>query len=254
MDLNIVQGTAVVAFFVSFLLLMAANRLMGYPLGISRCAMAALLGGIHGGACLIPGFHFLGNPLWLPISIFLMGLIAYGIGMASLRRGVIFCLLQASLWGLTAQDPSPAVILLIALGLAIVSITAFAGRVGNRQFVPVHLRRGAVQLNLTALADTGNTLTDPVTGQSVLVLSREPAMELTGLSQEALSDPVGSMGKLPGLRLIPYRSVGKDAGFLLALRLRDVTIGNKRGAALVAFSPTKLSCDGGYEALTGGVL
>ena len=183
-----------------------------------------------------------------------MGMSAYGIGLSAFRRGVLFCLLQGSLWGITGQDSSPGVMLLGALGLSAAAVVAFAGRAGSRRYVPVQLRRGEVKLNLTALEDTGNTLTDPVTGQSVLIVGRKPAMELTGLSQEALADPVGSMGKLPGLRLIPYRSIGKDAGFLLALRLPDVTIGNKRGAALVALSPTNLSMDGGYEALTGGVI
>lgn len=242
------------AFLVSFLLLMASNRLMGFPPGLLRCALGALVGGIHAGACLVPGLHFLGNPLWLPVSILLMGMSAYGIGLSAFRRGVLFCLLQGSLWGITGQDSSPGVMLLGALGLSAAAVVAFAGRAGSRRYVPVQLRRGEVKLNLTALEDTGNTLTDPVTGQSVLIVGRKPAMELTGLSQEALADPVGSMGKLPGLRLIPYRSIGKDAGFLLALRLPDVTIGNKRGAALVALSPTNLSMDGGYEALTGGVI
>lgn len=252
--MSIVQATAVMEFLVSILLLMAANRLMGYPLGVLRCTLAAMAGGIHAGACLLPGLHFLGNPLWLPVSILLMAAIAYGIDVSAFRRGVLFCLMKLALWGITGQNQTPLVVFLSALGLCILSMAAFAGSAGRRRFVPVQLSRGSVRLNLLALEDTGNTLKDPITGQPVLVVDRDPASRLTGLSPEALADPIGSMGKVPGLRLIPYHSVGKEGGFLLALRLQDVTINGKKGAALVAFSPTKLSYDGGYEALTGGVL
>ena len=48
-------------FIVDFLLLLGTNRLAGFPLDARRCALAAALGGVYGGACLIPGFSFLGD-------------------------------------------------------------------------------------------------------------------------------------------------------------------------------------------------
>ena len=57
---------------------------------------------------------------------------------------------------------------------------------------------------------------------------------------------------MPGLRLIPYRAVGRG-GMLLALRFEDVVIGQKKGRALVAFDPGGLGTEQMYQALTGGV-
>ena len=106
-------------------------------------------------------------------------------------------------------------------------------------------------MRLTALRDTGNSLRDPITGKPVLIVGADIAEKLTGLSPAALRDPVRTMGSLPGLRLIPYRTVG-NTGFLLALRIPSVKIGNRQGSALVAFSPHILGS--GYQALTGGTV
>ena len=60
------------------------------------------------------------------------------------------------------------------------------------------------------------------------------------------------LGPIPGLRLIPYRAVGNAGGFLLAKRFADVTIGDKKQSALVAFAGEGLGNDACCQALTGG--
>ena len=75
--------------------------------------------------------------------------------------------------------------------------------------------------------------------------------KLTGLEREMLRDPVSAMEKLPGLRLIPYKTVG-NSGFLLALLITEAKIGNQQGSAIVAFSPQNFGSK--YQALTGGSL
>ena len=113
---------------------------------------------------------------------------------------------------------------------------------------------------LTALQDTGNTLTDPVTGRPVLVAEgtrMKPLLPSDVL--ELLWDPTAAMerfGQEPWgrrLRLLPYRAVGVDCGFLLAVRCDQVSVGGKDyGGLLVALSPTPVSDGGGYQALFGG--
>ena len=105
---------------------------------------------------------------------------------------------------------------------------------------------------MTALRDTGNTLKDPVTGADVLVVAQQVAEQITGLNSQQLSNPVESIGVIPGLRLIPYRTVGQSGGMLLALRIQKVKIGKQWGSRLVAFAPNGLCADGRYQALTGG--
>jgi hypothetical protein len=106
------------------------------------------------------------------------------------------------------------------------------------------------------LRDTGNGLQDPITGESVLVIGPEAAANLLGLTQSQLQNPVETLKQrtVPGLRLIPYRSVGQPGGMLLGLRIKEVTVGDRRGSVLVAFAPARIGGNEGYQALTGGVL
>ena len=100
--------------------------------------------------------------------------------------------------------------------------------------------------------DTGHSLRDPVTGSQVLIVGADVAQTLTGLSPQQLADPVRCMGKLPGLRLIPYKTVGKSQGMLLAMQMPNGKIGNRTGNILVAFSPQVLDESGKFQALIGG--
>jgi len=104
------------------------------------------------------------------------------------------------------------------------------------------------------LEDTGNCLRDPVTGASVLVVGAQAARLLTGLTQQQLRSPLTTLGTIPGLRLIPYRTVGTGAGLLLAMRFQNVRIGSWQGSTLVAFAPEGLEMGHPYQALTGGLL
>jgi len=117
--------------------------------------------------------------------------------------------------------------------------------------VPVELSHRGKNFHLTALRDTGNGLIDPLTGRGVMVVGPELAKELTGLSAEQLRRPTQSIGRLPGSRLIPYRTVDNPGGLLLALPFSQVRIGSWKGKCLVAFAPEQVG-NGEFEALTGG--
>lgn len=241
-------------FLVDFLLLLGTSRLCGYPARPLRTALAALLGGVYGGLCLLPGLHFLGNVLWRTVSLALMALLAFGVSVSALRRGVVFALLSMALGGVALGLGGSSFWTLVAAagGVCSLCVVGFRGKLEARSYVPVVLSYGGKRLQLTALQDTGNTLRDPVTGRPVLVIAADAAQQLTGLSREQLRQPVESVGALPGLRLIPYRAVGKDSGLLLALRFPEVKIGTWKGSSLVAFAPEGLSPENAYQALTGG--
>ena len=242
-------------FLVDLLLLLGTNRLAGFPHAWGRTVLSAGLGGIYGGACLLPGFHFLGNTLWRLISLALMGVIAFGCNRSALRRSILFALLSMALGGIALGLGSGSFLALIASAalVCIMCVTGFRGRPGSREYTPVELHYGERSVKLLALQDTGNTLCDPVTGQSVLIVGADVAQALLGLSKQQLLCPVETLtaGVLPGLRLMPYRAVGQPGGMLLAMRL-TAQIGNKRGSTLVAFAPEGLDREGTYQALTGG--
>ena len=251
--LDLVMG---LNFLVDFLLLLGTNRLSGFPSGIRRCAAAALLGAVYSGCCLLPGFRFLGNVLWRCVSLGIMGAMAFGCNAGAVKRCAVFVLLSMSMGGIAlsfgrADGCSLVLCALVCLGLCVLS---FGGKVGGREYIPLKITSEGHTVSLLALKDTGNTLHDPVTGEPVLILSPEAAGKLTGLSPEQLRHPMETllMHPVKGLRLIPYHAVGNAGGFLLAKRFADVTIGDRKQSALVAFAAEGLGQGEIYQALTGG--
>ena len=149
-----------------------------------------------------------------------------------------------------------------ALCLAIVRLM-FAGSIQHttRSYETLELRLGENMVSLRALIDTGNTLKDPMTNEPVLVLDWSAAARLlpeSNLREQDFLHPAELMRRLmreyPDLRarLVPYRAVGVSQGLLLAVRCERKGKNGKITPALAAFSPTPVSGDGAYEALTGG--
>jgi stage II sporulation protein GA (sporulation sigma-E factor processing peptidase) len=244
-------------FVVDFLLILSTNRLAGYPPGTGRAALAAVLGGIYGGTCLMPGFRFLGNTLWRLVSLGVIGTVAFGIGKSMVRRLVLFVLLSMALGGIAMGLGRGGLLplLLSASLLSLMCVAGFQGKVGS-SFVPVELSRQGKTLKLIALRDTGNTLKDPLTGESVLVMGAFGARILLGLTPRQVEDPVGTVVSCPGmgLRLIPYRAVGSSCGMLLAARMDQVRIDGKNAGTMVAFTADGLSAEQEYQALIGGAV
>ncbi len=244
-------------FLVDFLLLLGTNRLCGYPIRPGRTAGAALLGGVYAGACALPGFFFLGNLFWRLIFLALMSVIAFGLDRSCLRRGILFVFLCMGLGGVATGmgNADFSEIAAAAAVMLILCFIGFRGRVGSIYSTVTLVHRGKKR-QLTALRDTGNTLKDPISGEPVLVVGADIARDLLGLSIDILKDPICTVeqGKVPGLRLIPYRSVGNPYGMLVALRLDEVWVGKERTGGLVAFAPETIGRGEGYQALAGGAI
>ena len=249
-----VDGVMAINFLVDFLLLLGTNRLSGFPSHKKRLTAAALLGAVYSGVCLLPDFRFLGNLLWRTVSLGGMGAIAFGLGAGALRRCGVFVLMSLALGGLAVCIGRSD---LWGLGLALTGLWclsrfSFQGPVGCRDYVPMEITHAGQTVKLLALRDTGNTLRDPVTGEQVLVIAPWAACRLTGLTEQQLRTPLETMGAVPGLRLIPYRTVGSSGGMMLAMAFDQVQVGNRRGRALVAFAPEGFGNGSVYQALTGG--
>lgn len=245
-------------FLVDFLLLLGTNRLAGYPPGWGRAALGATLGAVYAGGCMIPGFSFLGNFLWRIVSLALMAVIAFGMNRSALQRGAVLVLLSMALGGIAmgANGNNFGMLLLCAGILWLLCRISFRGGVSQREYVTVELSVGEKKAALIALRDTGNTLKDPLTGEQVLVAGANVGMQLLGLTEHQLRHPVETLasGEFPGLRLIPYHSVGQPGGMLLALRFQNAKIGNTYSNPLVAFAPEVLGRGDVYQMLTGGAI
>ena len=244
-------------FLVDGLLLVGANRLLGYPSGWRRCALAALLGGAYAGICMLPEFRFMGNLLWRVVSLAAMSGIAFGWNGSALRRGTVFVLLSMALGGMALGLGSGdfTSLILAAAGVVLLCAMGISTPLGMKRYLPVELKWRGRQLKLTALVDTGNTLVDPVTGGSVLVVGMDVGVKL-GISREMISDPVTALiaDQLPGARLIPYRAVGKPGGMMLMIRFEEVLLNGRAISPMVAFAPEEIGRNDGYQALAGGVI
>ncbi len=271
-------------FVVDYLLLLCAGRLAGEVLHRERLALGAALAGAYAAAVFLPGMGFLLHPLCKLAAAVLALLIGYGGSRRLLRVTLVFFAVSAAFAGgilalellggrgLTLENGvfSSAMdlrlILLSAAGCYVVITLLFqrsARHTAARQeLVPAVLTLDGRRVALTALVDTGNTLTDPATGRPVMVAEGEKVAGLFPSGQapdEAdLRDPVAALerlsqaGFLGRCRLLPYQAVGVECGMLLSLRLDGARVGREDyGTLLVALSPNRLSDGGGYSALIG---
>ena len=270
-------------FVVNYLLLLAAARLSGAVIRRPALAAGAALGGGYAVAVFLPGMGFLLHPLCKLGAAVLMLLCAFGNSRRLLRTGLIFFAVAAAFGGgifaiellggrglslkngifYSAMDLK--LILLSAAGCYVVIslvLRRTGGHTARRELVPAVVTLGERKAMLTALVDTGNTLTDPATNRPVMVAEGEKLSSLfpadVAPGPAALSDPVSALehmadGPLRGrCRLLPYQAVGVECGMLLAVRMDRVQVGTEDyGGILVALSPNRLSDGGGYSALIG---
>ena len=232
---------------VNMLLLTATEILFEEQGSFLRRLAGACLGAVFAGLSMVSQFAFFTQFPWRVCSLVLAGLLAFGCSKPAVPKLMLFALLHLSLGGITERKNEVLAMVLGAAGICFACIV-----VGKRKGVmPVELTYGGQTVQITALRDTGNTLRDPITGKQVLIVGADVAQMLTGLTLTALQDPVGSIGTIPGLRLIPYQTVG-NTGMMLAINISNAKIGNRRGNTLVAFSPQIFN--GHYQALTGGMV
>lgn len=253
-----VDVVAFLNFLVDYLLILGTNRLSGFPPDYGRSAIAAALGGIYGGACLLPEFSFLSSYFWRMVMLCLISVLAFGWNQSALRRGGVFILLSMALGGIASGSGNHNVwMLAVSLwAMWVLCRISFRGSVGGREYIPVKLRWKDNEMNLIALKDTGNTLHDPMTGEQVMVAGADIAEKLLGLTAHQLLHPVETLalGVFPGLRLIPYRAVGQPGSMLLAVRFQNACVGKKQMNPLVAFAPERIAGGEMYQMLTGGVV
>jgi len=185
-----------------------------------------------------------------------VGTIAFGCSRGTFQRCGVFVLLSMALGGLVLSLGGADFFALLLSGCCLWGLCcrSLCGIAAGQEYLPLEIQNGEKILQLIALRDTGNTLCDPVTGRQALVISSRAASRLTGLTTEQLRNPLETMASapVPGLRLLPFRTVGQGTGMMLAMWMERVTIRGKSAGALVAFAPEDFGSQKPYQALTGG--
>lgn len=106
--------------------------------------------------------------------------------------------------------------------------------------LPVEIEMGEASVSVVGLLDTGNSLTEPISGRPVSILEKEAAGELLG----AVS--------AKDVRYIPYHSLGQAHGRLWGVQAEKITVmrGNDRVVIeqpMIGIYEGKISGKGGYQ-------
>lgn len=271
-----------------FLVFYICARFSGKKLGVVRSAVAAAIGGVYGiaalfipGEGLVPalcdmaallivcavGFYKPGDRLrdFLARSALFAGVCAILGGVMT----AFYSLLNRSdisvLEGESGDDIS---VWLFALLAAAGGAAAFAG--GRRMRRLASSRQGDIEIvfesksvRLRAMTDTGNMLSDPLSGRGVLICELDAVRSVfpKELVEYWRSGNIGASSSLPEeyaakLRFIPARgAVGSRTTLLSAIIPESVTVVGKREVdLLVAPVPYKLSAGESRALLPPGII
>ena len=254
--------------------LLAAARLGGVRAQKGRLIFASALGG---------GYAVLGAVL--PVLTALPLRLAAGLGLCAaafcgercfVRLCALYGIVAASFAGLAAAlsaaggrrlllpagyyfaVPLRVLVLAAAVGYAVSGVLLRGDArhsALNRELETLTIRLGANRIAVRVLHDTGNELTEPVSGRPVAVLERKTAERLLGrpLPCGSASAQLAALPREIAARcgLLPFHAVGTDGGLLLYFRPDSVQRAD--GTALdcvCAVGPEQLG-QGVYEGLLG---
>lgn len=275
---------AAVNLAMDYLLLTATARLSGTYCTRLRLLGGAALGAAYAVASCLPGLAFLSMLSIKSFVGFLMVRTAFGArSAAELARLTLLLWLISFAFaggafalgelggtaffaggGYYIDVPFHAVILAASICWVLTGLI-FRGKAKTgderQRTAKVQLSFGQRQADFILLVDSGNELSDPVSGKPALVLDRraaaqvlpiEAAVPLAGLRAD---NAAAVLEALPGayrghFQLIPYRALGRQSGLLLAFRPDHVMAFGKPWLGIAAISPERIA-DGQYEGLIG---
>ena len=254
-----------------YLLVLAAARISGLALKRIRYALAALFGAAYSVAVFLPGLNFLSGAVWKLVFGLAVGLIAFAPERRPLRCVAVFMAVSAAfggaLWALsmaggglgdgrTQMSMKP---LLASFTLCYAAgnlIFRCRGLLMDKRRVSVRLSFLGREAVFIALADTGNVLSDPISGAPVMVVCphalrpvfRDYICLFSELEAVETVECAQQIPELRGrLRLIPYSAVG-SAGLLPVFRADKISLdGAESSALLIAVSQN--AAGDGFEAI-----
>ena len=261
---------------INYFLLTATGRICSVALHRWRYFLAAAIGATYSVAALLPAAEFLSSAAIKLVLAGIMCLAAFGAERRLLRCAAVFLAVSAAFGGavygasmLCGPPGSNRLVVPVSMRILVLSFAVCyaglsllfrrAGSRAERQLLRIEITLGSSSVHITALADTGNELYDPMTGKAVLVADSHtisalfPESVRLHLSSDA-ADCASVLSSVPGLSgrigLIPFSSVGRKNGMLAAFRPDRLTVdGEERSDLLVAVSPGRICPDGEYSAI-----
>lgn len=263
---------------VDYILLIATAKLAGVRARRWRAAAGALLGGIYAVLAALPPEGYLrGWALKLTVGV-AMALLVFGGSEKFLRVCLVFFGVSAAFAGtvmasamIRGEGLRGAYLGRVSFASLMLSFAGFyflfsvAFRSVARRHVAGTLTRLTVFHNgkkavIPALLDTGNGLTEPMSGLPVTVCSLDAVIDLFDEPVKNIlrskPDPASALETLTdagiySFFLVPYRAVGVENGLLLAFRPQGLRRGQQEITGFLAIEPDGLGAGTGYSAIVG---
>jgi len=270
-------------FFINFaadwLLLTATAHLAGVSVKRRRVAPAALFGGLYAVAVQFTELGFAATTLFKLAAAVTMALIVFGGQRHLLRLTLLFLAVSAAFAGAVMAAsllgaPGGGMTEPVSFGVFFVSFAVcwavfslvFRQMAKHRTtgtLCAMTVREGAKTVAFAALVDTGNGLTDPMTGEGVTVCR---VGDMEGLFPERVrtllrrSGTAGAAETFRALRgagmtrffLVPYATLGQREGLMLAFRPEEIRKNGRPCGGLIGLVPDAMIDGKGYAAVTGG--
>ena len=168
--------------FTDYLLCLITARICRLCLRRRRYLAAALLGAAYSVSVFLPDLSFMASRWMELVSAALMGLIAFGGERRMFRCIAVFLAVSATfggaIWALSLQTGAlPVIDLRLLIGCFAVCYTVLSiiarsrSRAADRRTAAIELSLNGRHCCFTALIDSGNCLSDPVTGAEIVVIS-----------------------------------------------------------------------------------
>lgn len=247
-----------------YVLLVAACRVSSLSPRRLRCLLSALFGAVFAVLSVVPGFRFLSTVPYRFAIAAAMGVIAFGGEEGVLRRIAVFIAVSASFEGfITALGPATLDLRVLLFSFPVFYIilsliSAYRAKIHTRRTVDVSIRFLGRSGSFRALVDSGNCLTDALSGGDVLIVRAAALRDIFRENAEILNivDPVefiSALDNFPELRgrfrLVPYSALG-GGGMLPVFRAEEVIIDGKTAASRLCGIAPILHGDG-FDAITG---
>lgn len=218
-----------------------------------RVVLAAVLGAITSTVMLIVGLRFgmIYIAILFVVGMLMMKLVMKQKKMNDLMQGVVyyftlvfaFSKLHHGCEWLIGSRVSGIMLVLVVMGIMGVVLLYMAyqnHRNRQKAIYCVMLTEQGKSIEMKALLDTGNALTEPFTGKPVSVVEAD-------VWRRAMAE-----SKMEKFKIIPFHSIGKEHGTLEGMEIEELIIWQDdrkivQKKAIIAFYEGKLSNDRKYQ-------
>lgn len=265
-----------VNFFINILIIAGGGIALSQELCVWRVVLSAGVGAVFACGMFFPNLGFVTSVWMKGIISVLMVLCAYRIKSVAhflkavagfyvssfiFGGGIIALMLMSDLGAKTGAVYSNGTVYfnlpwkMFFLWAAITfGLICFWGRIRKRKIQKKELERNLKicakgrECEMKALADTGNLLFEPITGEAVIVCEYERVKRLLSCRKETLAESVVASGMR--VRLVPFSSVGKKDGLMVGFCPDRVEVdGREAKKCVVGISETKLFENDEYHAV-----